>query len=92
MSGPSTQPRASTRQLELPNMPPRRMAADVAWERWRKTQAAKARIRRFLEASRKLQDERQGTPATRAYGLLLAARRTCPELSPANKEVRHQRA
>lgn len=63
MSGPSTQPKASTRQLELPNMPPRRTAADMAWERWRNTQAAKARIRYFLEARRKLQDEQQGTPA-----------------------------
>ena len=52
-------------QLELPNMPPRRTAADMAWDRWRKAQAAKARIRHFLEARRKLQDEQQGTPAVR---------------------------
>ena len=69
MNGPSIQPKASTRQLEFPNMPPRRTAADMAWDRWRKAQAAKQRVRLFLDARRRLQDEQQGTPAVRPIGL-----------------------
>jgi hypothetical protein len=56
------------RQLEFPNMPPKPTKAELAWDRWRKVQAGKQRVRLFLDARRKLQDEQQGTPAVRPMG------------------------
>jgi hypothetical protein len=58
-----------TPQLEFTNMPPKPTKAELAWDRWRKVQAGKARIRQVLDARRKLQDEQHGTPAVKPIGL-----------------------